>query len=185
MTTPEERHEDSLEALFHRPRRATASSRAVELFSTPLELGLRSLFLLAALRESIDLQRLVVFDYLLVHSGDARGPSSLHPPTPHRAGEILVKRDLLQKGLRLMIGRDLVAVDLDIRGVNYRATELTEPFLQYFDGAYVAQIRERATWVVTRFGEIAESDLRAYVAAHLDQWGGEFVTEAVVRDVAL
>ncbi|MGI8547321.1 MAG: ABC-three component system middle component 2 [Gemmatimonadaceae bacterium] len=159
--------------------------RAVELFSTPLEIGLRALFVLAALPGPVDLQRLVVLDYLLVHSGDAGGPTSLHPATPHRGGEILVKRDLLQHGIRLMMSRDLAAMDLDADGIQYRATDLTIPFLAYLDGAYVDQLRARASWVTAAFGSTDEATLRLYVADHLDQWGGEFVTEAAVRDVAV
>ncbi|WP_338053724.1 ABC-three component system middle component 2 [Serratia liquefaciens] len=53
--------------------------------------------LVAAFPESYDLQRLVEMDYLVVHSGDADGPDSLHAPLPMRAGEryILPKRELV------------------------------------------------------------------------------------------
>lgn len=50
-------------------------------FNTPIESGLRLLFVLdEAKGEVFDLQRLVSYDYLLVHSGDVEGgPVSLHP----------------------------------------------------------------------------------------------------------
>ena len=165
-------------------RPPVALTRPVPLFSTPLESGLRALFLLTALRRPVDLQQLVVLDYLLVHSGDANGPESLHPATPHRAGEILVKRDVIHAGLRLMISRDLAAVEHGAEGVRYRATDLTGTFLTYFDGDYVARLRERAAWVAGAFGGTIAS-LPSYVAEHLPQWGGEFGTEAAVRDVTL
>jgi hypothetical protein len=64
-------------------------------FNSPLECGLRLLFVLvAANRTRSDLQRLISYDYLLIHSGDiANGPHSLHPPVPFRGTELLVKRD--------------------------------------------------------------------------------------------
>ena len=49
-------------------------------FNSPLETGVRALTVLAELAPAaLDLQRLVYFDYLVVHSADAGGPRSLHP----------------------------------------------------------------------------------------------------------
>jgi hypothetical protein len=160
-------------------------SRASELFSTPLELGLRALFLLAVLPTPVDLQRLVVLDYLLVHSADAGGPESLHPATPHRSGEILVKRDVLRQGLRLMTSRDLISTDFSSDGIRYRATDLTQPFLRYLAGPYIDELRDRASWVAQKFGGMSNQILGEYVTLHLREWGGEFLNEAVVRDVVL
>lgn len=52
-------------------------------FNSPVESGLRALVLLYSLfPTSASLQRLVVFDYLLIHSDDVPdGPEGLHPRT--------------------------------------------------------------------------------------------------------
>ena len=83
-------------------------------FNSPLECGLRSLALLAAAGPTAyDLQRLVFYDYLLVHSADVPGgPESIHPPTPLRSGEALVRRHWVERGLLLMISRELVIQDI-------------------------------------------------------------------------
>ena len=66
-------------------------------FNSAIECGLRSLIILEhAFPLEYDLQRLVFYDYLLVHSQDAGGPNSIHPATPHRSGEVLVKRKMLE-----------------------------------------------------------------------------------------
>ncbi len=63
------------------------------LFNTPQETALRIGAVLCALApEPVDPQRLIFLDYLLVHSEDAHGPPSLHPASPMRTGEILVRR---------------------------------------------------------------------------------------------
>jgi len=61
------------------------------LFNTPLECGLRMLFVLSACSPTkLDLQRLITYDYLIVHSGDvADSPDSLHPAVPFRGTEWL------------------------------------------------------------------------------------------------
>ncbi|WP_306800327.1 ABC-three component system middle component 2 [Endozoicomonas sp. YOMI1] len=60
-------------------------------FNSPLETGVRSLAILVAAHPvAFDLERLVEMDYLVVHSGDADGPESIHAALPMRAGELLV-----------------------------------------------------------------------------------------------
>ena len=78
-------------------------------FNSALETGVRTLaILIACYPTAHDLGRLVQYDYLTVHSGDANGPPSLHPPLPLRSGELLVRRGLIESGLRLMMSRSLV-----------------------------------------------------------------------------
>lgn len=189
MTTPEN---TSGSPASERPGRAArgkgggATQRHAVLFSTPLELGLRALLVLNAMRPgAADLQRLVAYDYLLVHSADAGGPASVHPSTPHRSAEILVKRDVLRAGLQLMLSRELVGVELTGEGVRYVATDLTAPFLAYLEGTYVSQLRERAAWLHDRFSTLSDSVLQSMIAENLDRWGGEFTSEALVRHVAV
>ena len=75
-------------------------------FNNPVESALRTLVLLVeAYPATLDLQKLVYLDYLLVHSADAGGPESLHPPTPQRQGEVAVRRDLIEQGA--VLGDDL------------------------------------------------------------------------------
>src|SRR5579862_5090182 len=80
------------------------------IFNTPLECGLRcAALLLATYPSTCDLQRLVQYEYLLVHSGDVRqGPPSLHPAAPHRSGELLVRRALIERGILFMMSRQVV-----------------------------------------------------------------------------
>ena len=99
-------------------------------FNSPLETGIRSVgMLVAAYPKSFDLQRLVAFDYLVVHTGDVGGPESLHPALPMRSTELLVRRGLVERGLLLMISRNLVQREAAAEGIYYRAGEFAETFL--------------------------------------------------------
>src|SRR6266542_2221488 len=101
--------------------------RNTSVFNSPLEIGLRVLYLLnELLPNGCDLQRLVYYDYILVHSSDVPdGPKSIHPSIPHRTTEILIKRELVKKGLTLMHSKQLVDSVFDSTGISYKATELT------------------------------------------------------------
>src|ERR1700733_5230045 len=99
-------------------------------FNSALETGVRALTVLVeSAPAAFDLQRLVYFDYLVVHSADAGGPQSLHPNTPLRNGELLVRRAVIERGVLLMVGRGLIARCMESQGIAYAATDEAAPFL--------------------------------------------------------
>lgn len=151
-------------------------------FNSPIETGLRSLCVLTAgFPTPCSLQRLVIFDYLLVHSDDIPGgPPGLHPQTPHRSGEILVRRGLLQAGLLLYQSRGLIETVYTNEGVFFAGTEHSAAFLDALSASYVLGLRDRANWVVERFGPLTDSALDALVRDHIGQWGAEFALESVL-----
>lgn len=151
-------------------------------FNGAVEIGLRSLCVLTtAYPSSYSLQRLVVFDYLLVHSDDMPGgPSGLHPQTPQRGGEILVRRGVLQEGLLLYQSRGLIERLYQDGGVFFSATDRSAAFLDALSTEYVVGLRERATWVVDSFGLLADVELDSMVRERIGNWGAEFVLESVL-----
>ena len=157
-------------------------NRSTELFNSPLEIGLRTLYILNESKTSCDLQRLVYYDYLLVHSGDAKNaPESIHPNTPHRSSEILVKRELIKNGLTLMASKQLVEFDFTKNGISYKATDLTSEFLKYLNSDYALQLSSVAKWLVNNFEEYNDDKLETYIKLHMDVWGGEFTKESLLR----
>ena len=84
-------------------------AEAVQTFNSPIETGVRALILLAeSYPDQLDLQRILEFDYIMVHTGDVDGPPSIHPALPLRSGELMVRRQFIERGLMLMISRGLV-----------------------------------------------------------------------------
>lgn len=155
-------------------------------FNSPLECGLRTLVVLTAAEPAAcDLQRLIFYDYLLVHSGDVPdGPESIHPPTPLRSGEALVRRQWIERGLLLMISRELVVRTFSERGIQYQASPLTASFLGYMEQPYTKKLQDRAKWVIDRFGAYSDQQLLQFFKENLDRWGGEFIREELLEDEA-
>lgn len=139
------------------------------LFNTPVESGLRSLFVLTAVYpQQCDLQRLVVYDYFLVHSADvAGGPFSLHPAAPLRTGELLVRRNLIESGLRLLIHKGLVGKEYVPTGIYYAATNLGRPFLSYFQTRYANRCREISEWIAVQFQSLTDEELKDFINENL------------------
>ena len=87
-----------------------SSKQSDYIFNSALETGIRSVCVLAADGTmKYDLQQLLAFDHLVVHTGDINNaPSSLHPNVLQRNGELLVRRSLVERGLLLMESKKLV-----------------------------------------------------------------------------
>lgn len=137
-------------------------------------------------QKPIDLQRIVAYDYLLVHSGDIEdGPESLHPAVPRRGIELLVKRGAIQAGLNLMLAKELIRIDFVPQGFHYRATELTDAFIGLLRSPYAGALKIRANWIADRFGTYTDSDLDAYISRNIGRWGAEFETLTAVDSLEL
>lgn len=158
------------------------TTRSESPFNGPIEIGLRALSILnEAFPEAYSLQRLVVFDYLVVHSDDLpEGPTGLHPKTPHRSGELLVRRGVLDRGLRLYQSRGLIECRFDPSGMHFAATEYSAPFLDALTTGYILQLRERSRWLVTEYGILSEAQLQQLVRDNIGEWGTEFEMESVL-----
>jgi hypothetical protein len=152
-------------------------------FNTPLECGVRSTILLAEIYPiRLDIQRLLHYDYILVHSGDVEGgPPSLHPPTPHRSGELLVRRPLIEKGIMMMMSRSVIECEYTSSGIVYCLGEWGVFFIDSLQSAYTVQMRERAKWVASYFDSYSDEEMTEFVRARWSEWGSEFEFESIVR----
>ena len=144
-------------------------------FNSALETGVRTLaILIACYPTAHDLGRLVQYDYLTVHSGDANGPPSLHPPLPLRSGELLVRRGLIESGLRLMMSRSLVRREPHAQGILYGAEDSAASFLDNMKSSYIVELRNRAEWVAATFDQLSADELDAIVKRLFEAWTIEF-----------
>lgn len=146
-------------------------------FNSALETGVRSVsILVAAYPSAYDVQRLVEMDYLVVHSGDAGGPESLHAPLPLRAGELLVRRGLIEAGLRLMLSRSLVKRLTSAEGISYVAGDYASPYLAALTSEYISVLRMRAVWAVDRFSDVPTDEIRHITHRFFEGWSSQFQT---------
>ncbi|WP_342488866.1 ABC-three component system middle component 2 [Cytobacillus sp. FSL W7-1323] len=159
------------------------STRDLNVYNTPLEVGLRVLTILNELKhEAIDINRLIIYDYFVLHGNDFDVRiESLHPPTPHRSGEIIIKRKVIQDGINLMYSRELLDTRYTEEGIYYKANELTPAFLNYFDSLYYTEISKNTKLVIRKFNSYSDGDLDSYVNDRLTKWGSEFTKESLIR----
>lgn len=151
-------------------------------FNGAVELGFRSLVLLnECYPNEFSLRQLVVLDYLMVHSDDVSGgPEGLHPQTPYRSGELLVRREPLQDGLLLFQSRGLISKHFRPDGVLYSASETSDSFLEVIESQYYLRLKERAQWVKENFAQTNPENLEQLVGSNLGRWGAEFEMASVL-----
>jgi hypothetical protein len=150
-------------------------AETVQTFNSPIETGVRALILLAESYPSqLDLQRILEFDYIMVHTGDVDGPPSIHPDLPLRSGELMVRRQLIERGLMLMISRGLISRHATLNAFMYQAEDDAGPFIDALTAEYLDDLKNRAVWVVDRFSEMNDHDIRVMLSHVFDQWSREF-----------
>lgn len=153
-------------------------SGARSLFNSPIETGVRSLVILNATYPSAhDINELVWFDHLVVHSADVGGPPSIHPKLPQRSGEILVRRELVQNGLNLMQKFGLIAVVPSTSGICYQATESAYPLVQLLSSEYSKNLKDRAQWLAGTVANLSKVDLRDIINLKIGNWAVEFQSD--------
>lgn len=153
----------------------TALDRRPSTFNGPFEAGIRAVSILgAAYPRCYDLQRLVALDYLLVHTADVGGPESLHPPTPMQSAELLVRRNLVEQALLLMMTRDLVRREITQEGIMYSAGENAATFMASVSSTYFRELKGRADWLIGALGDHSDQDFRSVMRKFFDDWVEEF-----------
>jgi hypothetical protein len=150
-------------------------SDGIELFNSPLETGVRALVVLnTAYPMMFDLSQLTWLDHLVVHTGDIEGPESLHPDLPHRSGELLVRRPVIEESLTLMRRLHLVDVVVDNSGIRYQASDEAYSFVELMRSPYAQALKERAKWLAKNICTMDACQLEELVTDKIGRWRVEF-----------
>lgn len=149
-----------------------------QLFNSPLETGVRSVVLLnVAFPRAFDLTELTWLDHLVVHTGDMSGPESLHPNVPQRDGELLVRRSLVEQGLKLMRRLHLVEAKYGRDGFVYASLDQAAPFAKLIRSEYGRLLKLRAEWLIGYLSERGDDQLQEIISQKIGRWSVEFQSE--------
>lgn len=120
------------------------------------------------------------FDHLVVHTGDFDGqdvPESLHPDLPNRTGELLVRRQLVERSLRMMQKMHLVDVFETEAGIEFCASEEAPSYVEILQAPYSLALKDRARWMAERFAQQDNDEIREFIEATIGRWTMEFTTD--------
>lgn len=74
----------------------------------------------------------------------------------------------------LMMSRGLISRHATPNGFLYQAEDSAGPFLDALTAEYLDDLKDRAVWVVERFREMSDHDIRILLSRVYDQWSREF-----------
>lgn len=154
-----------------------------QLLNTPIEVGTRALIILSINKEKyFDIERLTYYDYICTRLNDYnKNYESLHPSNPYRNGEILVKRELLKKGLLILAKKDLIYIMYNSKGVLYKANEFSECFLKQFNSLYFKKFSNYVVKASDILNDIPTTELRSFFKRFSESIVEESAFESVIR----
>lgn len=150
-------------------------NKSIRLFNNEIEMGVKILVILRCIYpRSIDTEMINYYSYFSLHSGDIGDKKSLHPDVPNRFGELSIKMDLIHRSIRMLLSKELVKQKHTKYGFEYEATEMTAPFLDSLNEAYLVTLTSKVKWVSESFiGSYSAKEIRLFVNENKDKWGGE------------
>lgn len=155
----------------------------MQALNSPIELGVRSLIVLtAAFPKALDLSRLVLMDYCLLHSADLGGPESVFPPLPARTGELGMKRTVIEHGIHVMVQAGMIDALATSEGILYRARDEARPFLQLLRSPHTTALTVVAQWIAHEFSELSEDQIRGRMISVTSRWSEEFAWSRALAD---
>lgn len=148
----------------------------IELFNSPLETALRTLLIVNKMKK-VSLDGLIIYDYLCLNTNDFNGPSSIQPPIPNRNVQILIRREVIKEGLKILVSKELVDVKFMKGGIFYSHSKLTKLFLEHMNSEYKSKVQDRVDWVHEQFAEMSESKLKKFVFDRIENWENEITSQ--------
>ena len=157
-------------------------------FNSTLETGIRALVVLEAFYpRRCDLIEITWLDHLVVHTGDLEVqdvPESLHPDLPNHTGELFVRRQLVERSLRLMQQMHLVDVFESEAGVEFCSSEEAPCYLELLKTPYSLALKERAKWMADRFAGLKTREMKEQIEKRIGRWTAEFRADEILKDAS-
>lgn len=148
----------------------------IKIYNTKFELGIRSLMIINKYSDGIDIESLIILDYLSLHAKVIdTNLKSLHPDNPFYGIELLTKRDLIKESLNLLISKGLIDIKYSVDGIFYIPNGVSNYFLSYFEGIYFNDLNNSINEILNKFKGYSREDLKKYVNDNIELWSGEII----------
>ncbi|WP_315167665.1 ABC-three component system middle component 2 [Metaclostridioides mangenotii] len=145
----------------------------VSLYNTNSEIAVRFLIILNKYKKPIDLETLLIIDYLSLHINTVDEEiDSLHPDNPLFGIEIVTKNSIAKESVNLLLKKGLINLVFSDEGIKYSYKIISDHFLSFFDGKYYSKLTMYIEKVISIFSSDAEEDIQNFVNRNIDKWYG-------------
>lgn len=154
-----------------------------EILNTPLECALRILIILSENRtDFFDIEKLGYYDYLCVNLRDySESHISLHPQSPYRTGEILIKRPLVKTAIKVLVQKGLVNITYNSSGFGIAANEFSQYFLSQIQSEYALKFTESTKIASKLLDGKTNEDLRTFFETFSKNYDEKYMNESILR----
>lgn len=144
-----------------------------KIYNTPVEIGVRLLMIIVKSKIEIDFDKLLILDYLSLHSNVINNRfKSLHPDNPFHGLEIYSKINISKSAINLLISKGLIDVKVTSKGIVYNSNSISEYFLSFFEGDYYKELEESVEKIIDNFNSYSSEELQKYILKNIDKWNG-------------
>jgi len=102
---------------------------------------------------------------------------------PNRAAELVVRRPLVEKCLRMMQQLHLVDVFETEDGITYGASDDAPIYLDLLQAPYTVALKSRAQWMAERFVDLSSADMRAQMELRIGRWTADFRADEAFTEI--
>lgn len=157
-------------------------NKTIKLLNSNLEIALRLLVIMKIYRKPIERDRLIAYEYFVIHSGDIENaPSSIHPDIPYRASVYISNHQTISDALNILLSKELISLNTDSRRFDYQISGVGNKFIYYMTSEYYKVLSNMASWVCSHFDNYSISELNKYIEKNIGKWGNEFTKESILK----
>lgn len=153
------------------------------IYNTPVEIALRLLMIIVKNKKEIDIDKLIIVDYLSLHGSLVNDELiSIHPDNPFHGLEVYSKINVVKQGIELLISKGLIDVKFNCTGIEYTSNTISEYFLSYFDSEYYLELEKNIEVVTKIFKNYSSDDIRRYLYDNIELWNSSSVSDYLDRE---
>ena len=153
------------------------------IYNTPVEIALRLLMIIVKNKKEIDIDKLIIVDYLSLHGSLVNDELiSIHPDNPFHGLEVYSKINVVKQGIELLISKGLIDVRFNCTGIEYTSNAISEYFLSYIDSEYYLELEKNIEVVTKIFKNYSSDDIRRYLYDNIELWNSSSVSDYLDRE---
>lgn len=139
-----------------------------KLFNGRFELALRILLILGQ-QKSLSLDKLLVFDFITTYAASFNlAKNNLHGDNAFNYSEIASRREMMNKGIRLLRMYKLVDINYSNQsGYGYHLTELRQGIEKQLHDQYAIEYRKSLIKVINKYSQFSSKKLMKLIDTNL------------------
>lgn len=154
----------------------------IKIYNAPFEVGVRALMIINKYDKGIDLDSIIILDYLSLHANVVNYEfKSLHPDNPFHGVELFSKRNVIKESINLLIRKGLIDIEFSDKGIIYLSNSATEYFLSFFEGTYFNDLNCSINKIVEKFKFYTQEELQKYINDNLETYEGKFMSTVPIK----